>query len=668
MVLCLAIPNLRIRKSPFPSIFTFGSMNALQSVQEVDEFIHNCFRDRHCPSVDDGSFKKAIGQHHEALDSFNGFLAAYTFLLVKTRSQGELKRACLETMDALERNGYLFSSHTVDFGDDLSSEDHTLLLLLKLSTSVNDSTMCCQCVDQIGVLVSSSLFMSTSSKTLEWILSALFLAPFQREKSNALCLSVSKCVLSITSHPQWKSWELLGERLFNLRDQLSSPTSVSFVVSLCTYLDQSPFQLHLLSSLLLPLVEEALQSPKQSVISTLVKQSVPLASFLLQFLPASAPSLPSRSFLLWTDCLTALSADSQWNADSLDSIVATLVLRLRDSKAFAVQMRCVTTLLLLLQREKCALNPSFRSALSCDLLHLIQRDDLNERVCCRILEVVSLVVDSSQRDVAICIVGKLLVQATKRDRDVLADTPNALRKQASSFFLHMDQLPPESLLSFCLLPMVASLDWLREQEDWLALVKKATEGSVDRIQRLYRSSPLVDRVVDWILDETVDAREKRRWIGSWDGRDLRGTSIALSCASSLSDETLNQCIETALSTGGEVDAVGQLLIKARKTELLLPRLEAWLVRAESSSLSMDLSSALKALTFLPFSSLQSTLIQLSSSIRSDENVIALLRLLRVITVVIVTRNERQVNAEGEVSTIELTLKERNVGHSSLLIP
>ena len=113
VVLCLAIPNLRIRKSPFPSIFTFGSMNALQSVQEVDEFIHNCFRDRHCPSVDDGSFKKAIGQHHEALDSFNGFLAAYTFLLVKTRSQGELKRACLETMDALERNGYLFSSHTV---------------------------------------------------------------------------------------------------------------------------------------------------------------------------------------------------------------------------------------------------------------------------------------------------------------------------------------------------------------------------------------------------------------------------------------------------------------------------------------------------------------------------------------------------------------------------
>lgn len=196
----------------------------------------------------------------------------------------------------------------------------------------------------------------------------------------------------------------------------------------------------------------------------------------------------------------------------------------------------------------------------------------------------------------------------------------------------------------------------------MALVVKATEGSIERIQNLYQSNPLVNRVVDWIIDKTVSVKEKERWCASWDGKDLNKwrLQVVQSCASSLSEETLNKCIESALTTGEQVNAVGQLLMKAHKTELLLPHLESWLVHAESDSLSMELSSTLKALTFLPFSSLQNALIQFSSSIHSDDNVISLLRLLRVIAVVIMERNEQQVRTEGEVSAVELTLKERNV--------
>ena len=632
-------------------------MNALQSLQDVDEFVRNRFCDDCCPSVDGDSFRKAIGYHDDENGSFNGFLTAYTYISMKTGNQRELKRACLELIDFLERNGSLFSSRTVDCGEDLSSDDHTLLLLLKLAVCVGDSALSGQCIDQIGVLGASSLCNSVSSATLALILSTLFQIPFQREKSESLSLSVSKCILSITSHPQWQYWESVDSQLTHLREQLPNPIALSFVVALCAHLDQSPFQLHLLSSLLLPLVEEALQSSKQSVVTTLVKQSSTLASFLLRFLPASSPSLPGRSFLLWTDCLAACSSDPQWDSSSLDSLATMLVIRLRDSKAFAVQTRCVTTLALLLQREDCSLNPEFRSALSCELLHLLQRDDLNERVCCRILVLLPSVVDESQQDFATCIVGSLFVRATKRDKETLTDTPNALRKQAGAFLLQEDVLSLDQFLSFCLLPLATSLDWLREQDDWMALVEKATMNSIERIRQLHRSNPLVDRVVDWMLDEAVDLQEKQRWIVSWSGGDLQ---IAVSCASFLSEETLKQCIETALSTGEQMDAVGRLLMKARKTELLLPRLGSWLARAESNTLSMDLPFSLKPLTYLPFSSLQNTLIQLSSAIRSNDEALALLRLLRVVTVVIVERNERQVIAEGEASAVELTLKERNV--------
>ena len=187
----------------------------------------------------------------------------------------------------------------------------------------------------------------------------------------------------------------------------------------------------------------------------------------------------------------------------------------------------------------------------------------------------------------------------------------------------------------------------------MALVVKEVGGSIERIQNLYQSNPLVNRVVDWIIDKTVSVKEKERWCASWDGKDLNKwrLQVVQSCASSLSEETLNKCIESALTTGEQVNAVGQLLMKAHKTELLLP---------ESDSLSMELSSTLKALAFLPFSSLQNALIQFSSSIHSDDNVISLLRLLRVIAVVIMERNEQQVRTEGEVSAVELTLKERNV--------
>ena len=196
----------------------------------------------------------------------------------------------------------------------------------------------------------------------------------------------------------------------------------------------------------------------------------------------------------------------------------------------------------------------------------------------------------------------------------------------------------------------------------MALVVKEVGGSIERIQNLYQSNPLVNRVVDWIIDKTVSVKEKERWCASWDGKDLNKwrLQVVQSCASSLSEETLNKCIESALTTGEQVNAVGQLLMKAHKAELLLPHLESWLVHAESDSLSMELSSTLKALTFLPFSSLQNALIQFSSSIHSDDNVISLLRLLRVIAVVIMERNEQQVRTEGEVSAVELTLKERNV--------
>ena len=55
---------------------------------------------------------------------------------------------------------------------------------------------------------------------------------------------------------------------------------------------------------------------------------------------------------------------------------------------------------------------------------------------------------------------------------MLTDTPNSLRKQAGAFLLHTDSLSPDNLVSLLLLPMASSLDWVREQEDWMALVVK----------------------------------------------------------------------------------------------------------------------------------------------------------------------------------------------------
>ena len=148
-----------------------------------------------------------------------------------------------------------------------------------------------------------------------------------------------------------------------------------------------------------------------------------------------------------------------------------------------------------LQKAESTLYPQFQSSLSSALLHLIRRDDLNERVCCRVLSLLPTFLPASQRDVATCIVGSLFVRATKRDKDVLTDTPNSLRKQAGAFLLHTNSLSPNNLVSLLLLPMANSLDWVREQEDWMALVKEVG-GSIERIQR-YSFSLLFLRVFVW---------------------------------------------------------------------------------------------------------------------------------------------------------------------------
>ena len=109
-----------------------------------------------------------------------------------------------------------------------------------------------------------------------------------------------------------------------------------------------------------------------------------------------------------------------------------------------------------LQKAESTLYPQFHSSLSSALLHLIRRDDLNERVCCRVLSLLPTFLPASQRDIATCIVGSLFVRATKRGKDVLTDTPNALRKQAGAFLLHTDSLSPDNLVSFLLLPMANS--------------------------------------------------------------------------------------------------------------------------------------------------------------------------------------------------------------------
>ena len=91
-----------------------------------------------------------------------------------------------------------------------------------------------------------------------------------------------------------------------------------------------------------------------------------------------------------------------------------------------------------------------------------------------------------------------------------------------------------------------------------------------------------------------------------------------------------------------MNAIDQLLVEARKTELLFPHLESWLMHARhSTQLLVDGPLVGVESTDVPPLFVSTERPDPALKIRSDDNGIALLRLLRVIPVVNEERSEQQ---------------------------
>ena len=583
----------------------------MASLDLIDQDIHHLWEERGLNAISGNSIKSLfhsfVSIHQDKEEAFNGFIQCYYYLLSNDVTTKGVHTLLTCMIDILERCVSLFAEQLYDYENGWTTQDHILLLLTKIYDITTETRIRSTVIQQLVSLLEGSQFGSISPSSLSIIV--LSILKFS-DVTSEFVSPLAHCLCSIVSHPQWNDWKLLELQLEGLSNRIQESLVVSFVSLL---FEMSPLlRIHILSTVLLPSLEQGLSKPKQFAC---ISQNPFLSSYCVQLLPELNASLSGNYFVLWSDCVSTCVKEFIRDID-WEQLILFLTVRLKETKTYRVQMRCLSLLTdILLHLDEEDIQVTSKDVICQACVGLL--NETNEKLLCRVLKLLPLVMTNHTATVS-CLVLILFVNLVKKDVETHSLSLSSVRQEAFEFLWNSSSLSLPSLFRFGILPLYPIREFISQQGDVANLVRRVVKDDVAGVEALYSSNPIHGVLVDLLV--SICFGEQSELLHSI--AEKRGLSLSSSDQRSFSMEEILTLLEHASHT----------------------------------TLSTNLSPSLQSLTLVPFSTLQETLVRLSASFQNDNHLVCLLRLLRVINHVCLQRNKRLAQqAEDDQASIERQL-------------
>ena len=653
--------------------------------------------------------------HEEAADAWNCFVQCYYIACKVDGSQLQVLTTCV--LHSLERQGTLFSEQYRTVKGKKTIPDCIILLLSRMC--FGELSICNKghLIRWIHQLIAGPPLHHLLSSTLRYafqafnhlLLNCLSSKRQQPDCSIRLSHLIADGWVTILCHPQWNAWEDVESQLEQLQSFIHCNDLYPFADHLwrrvqwndhpqnCRMMnkEERSLSIHsirqlLLSSFLLPALEQYLQQPKQCSLSSFCKQAPTIASFFILYFPSMNKKLSGLSWSLWCDCVRGFLFSRVCKMNCMkevndhdgikmdegdemetemergiqdDTIIQEMVYFIlhqiltiysSTSSSMTLRLQCLVLLhdiLVLFQQCTFIIQLTWKQILSKFFLRILSdTQPSSDRLYCRCVQTLPLVIETSFTPIAVHLVLRLFSNSIKQSLENTTSTTSTTSLRSHCVhFLQRDDIPVnmDSVYNDCLISLLPVISTLTTQQDLVSIIRKASTYQLDVFLGKVTTTAIEchPSILQFILS-VIDISCYQSHMVEGHLTDVKLSILASLPLSQLSHplpELARSVLEEAFTsskwfTPRKLNLLSLFLIRTEQADLILPYLSTWLDQAKLTTLSVDLAPPLQALTSLPFSVLQNSLIQFSSMIDEERQVCRLFRLLRVITHIVYQRN------------------------------
>lgn len=564
------------------------------------------------------SIPRLINEDNSAEDAANAFYLVYSSVI---HCKESIQWIWGKVSDAIDRFGFVFSRSNYTYEDSLTTSDHVLLVVSRLmikSMSVQGVKVLCQLVDDhiVDHVNASVLSLCATS-----FLSRIQTTKIEKEIVRLLALWIEK----ISQLSQWDNGVL--ETFLSQWNKESLSETYWFALNCLVPSFESQF----VSFVFLPMIET--KQVKQ-VLKQLGTNSPLLCYDLSLIILRLFQPLNKEHFALWIDCVHSLADTTIPDIDYSSIITIMVRFALSERNSLLNRQKCLNSLCLLLSKHS---NVGIEMNEMIALLVSILRSS-NDRLIQKGLELFSVFHFTKEQE-GILRSTLLILYEFLLQRDFEAGSDASMTRMKCFHQLKSIRLDLCELIQRVLLPLQSFSSLISKQSDLIELIQMALKHGLERDHLFRMGENRWNEIASLALQiglSTPDKDRLRRELSEQFAQDLNEKELfaSLSLCQCVSFQPPISILDRILSLPPSLstETLSNLFCQLwnHKTPIdrryLLPLLQL----VSHSSLSTSLSPSLLLISSLPFSSLQEFLVSLSADIISDEQILSLLRLLRVI--------------------------------------
>ena len=598
-------------------------MNKCSSFSLIDDFV--CAQGTESLSYADLkiSMPKFINEENSSEDAANSFYRVYSSVI---NCKESIQWMWGKISDAIDRFGFVFSRSNYTYEDSFTTSDHVLLLTSRMmlkSMSVPGVKVLCQLVDDhiVDHVNASVLSLCATS----------FFSKIQTTKIEKDIVRLLTTWIEKISHlPQWDNGIMEAFLCQWNKDSLSE--TYWFALNCLA----PSFESQLVSFVFLPMIEA--KQVKQ-VLKQLGTNCHILCYDLSLIILRLFQPLNKEHFALWIDCVHFLAETTPIPDIDYSSIITTMVrYALNERNSLLYRQKCLNSLSLLLSKHSHGTIEMNEMNEMIALLASILRSS-NDRLIQKGLELISILHFTKEQE-GIMRSTLLILYEFLLQRDFEAGSDASLTRMKCFHQLKSFRFDLCELIQRVLLPLQSFSPIFPQQSDLIELIQETLKHGFEREHLFRMGENRWNEIACLALQIGLSIPDKDRlrselseqFAQDLDEHKLFASLSLCQCVSfqppiSILDRILS--FSPSLSTETLLNLFCQLWNQQKNPidrRYLIPILQL----ASHSSLSTSLSPSLRLISSLPFSSLQEFLVSLSADIISDEQILSLLRLLRVI--------------------------------------
>ena len=602
---------------------------------------------KNCTSTDD--LIQLLSQQH-GVSAKSSFIAAYKTFLASNPPDTHL-HALLDKLSLTQ------SSKSFPFKDCLEDTDFYcgdafLLLLGRIASSTPSTPNLTLYFTTLLSFFQNWEQVQLHDSTLFLLASTLLKRVTAASLSDTLLQPCASTVHCIVSHPCWTSWDALDSLLQDPSFSIDIPSVARFLDCTEALPSLSPtYQHHLIASVFLPLLEHPASCKP-------LKSALPhLSNTLRSLIQCVSPSVESSYYALWIDCCLTELQSSQHHDDTTLAILQFVLQRCAARHLSYLVLNHSYKLLLLCAEQLIASHIThFVSPLTAYTLQSLLTPTLNPRLQSQLLSILALLLPqltSQEKEEANKTVCAVLSTLVKTD----IEKKSEVRHDEWFRLLASSQPSLSVLISFLLAPLYTYLDSLLSIPEIGTIVVSALEQEADA-STLFAHSSLGNAILCAILRRCPPALAKN-YVNRIQS-ELAHPSCSVQRRTQLLFTLLGVCRffpvkELPCFTSWDstqLTLLSQALLETHNESMIKNQLDAWLLSPTPLCLDGLLPPQLQVVAALPFSFVQEAIITHSISLHSNDDLLALLRLLRVVNWMSFGQNQKRAASREEDGFME----------------